>query len=113
MKKIILLLFILINQSVFSADIMCTGKVSGVSINPRSGGLFANSVGGLSSPLLCSTSATWNEISPANCSKLFAVLLTAQVTKKSVTLYFSGAQSCSDFQPWTLAQGFYHYILND
>ncbi|MGE8530931.1 hypothetical protein [Acinetobacter guillouiae] len=108
-----LLLSILLSQSVFAADIMCTGKVSGVSINPRSGALFANTVGSLNSPLLCSTSATWNEISPANCSKLFAVLLTAQITKKSVTLYFSGVQSCSDFRPWTLAQGFYHYILND
>lgn len=111
MKKIILLLFILINQSVFAAS--CTGRVSGVSINPRTGGLFANSVGGLSSPLLCSTSTTLNEISPTNCNKLFAVLLTAQVTKKTVTLIFSGSQSCSDFQPWALAEGFYHYILND
>lgn len=113
MKRIILLLFILLNQSVFAADIMCTGKVSGVSINPRTGGLLANTVGSLSSPILCSTSTTLNEISPSNCSKLFAVLLTAQITKKTVTLYFSGAQSCSDFKPWTLAGGFYHYILND
>jgi hypothetical protein len=113
MKKIIFLLLILLNQSVFAADIMSTGKVSGVSINPRSGALFANTVGGLNSPLLCSTSVTWNEIPPSNCSKLFAVLLTAQITKKTVTLYFSGVQSCSDFRTWTLAGGFYHYILND
>ncbi|WP_151811440.1 hypothetical protein [Acinetobacter bereziniae] len=111
MKKIIFLLFVLLNQSVFAA--MCTGRVSGVSINPRTGGVFASSVGGLSSPLLCSTSTTLNEIPPSNCNKLFAVLLTAQVTKKSVTLFFSGSQSCSDFQPWTLADGLYHYILND
>lgn len=112
MRKL-LLLSILLSQSVCAANIMCTGKVSGVSINPRSGGLLANSVGGLSSPLLCSTSTTLNDISPSNCNKLFAVLLTAQITKKSVSLYFSGAQSCSDFKPWTLAEGFYHYILND
>lgn len=111
MKKIIFLLLILLNQSVFAAS--CTGKVSGVSVNPRTGGLLANTVGGLSSPVLCSTSVTWNEIPPSNCCKLFAVLLTAQVTNKTVTLIFSGPQSCSDFQPWALAEGFYHYILND
>ncbi len=44
MKKIIFLLLILLNQSVFAAS--CTGKVSGVSVNPRTGGLFANTVGG-------------------------------------------------------------------
>ncbi|CAM9339198.1 hypothetical protein [Acinetobacter bereziniae] len=111
MKKIIFLLFVLLNQSVFAA--MCTGRVSGVSVNPRTGGLFANTVGGLSSPLLCSTSTTLNEISPSNCNKLFAVLLTAQITKRSVTLIFWGPQNCSDFEPWKLAEGLYHYILND
>ncbi|WP_151825189.1 hypothetical protein, partial [Acinetobacter bereziniae] len=103
MKKIIFLLLILLNQSVFAAS--CTGKVSGVSVNPRTGGLLANTVGGLNSPVLCSTTTILNEISPSNCSKLFAVLLTAQITKRSVTLIFSGPQSCSDFQPWTLADG--------
>ncbi|WP_252509472.1 hypothetical protein [Acinetobacter bereziniae] len=79
MKKIIFLLLILLNQSVFAAN--CTGKVSGVSVNPRTGGLFANTVGGLSSPLLCSTSTTLNEISPSNCNKLFAVLLLHRLQK--------------------------------
>lgn len=111
MKKIIFLLLILLNQSVFAAS--CTGKVSGVSVNPRTGGLLANTVGGLNSPVLCSTSTTLNEISPSNCSKLFAVLLTAQITKRSVTLIFWGPQNCSDFEPWKLAEGLYHYILND
>ncbi|WP_227560790.1 hypothetical protein [Acinetobacter bereziniae] len=79
MKKIIFLLLILLNQSVFAAN--CTGKVSGVSVNPRTGGLFANTVGGLSRPLLCSTSTTLNEISPSNCNKLFAVLLLHRLQK--------------------------------
>lgn len=93
--------------------LMCTGPVSGVSVNPQTGNILAQSVGGLGYPVLCSTSSVVNEISPTNCSKFFAVLLLAQVTKKTITLYFSNVESCSSFEAWKLAPSFYHYTLND
>lgn len=116
MKKIlkqiaVFLIFIICTSN--SMALICTGPVSGVSVNVQTGGVLAASVGGLSYPILCSTLSTVNEIPSANCSKFFATLLIAQVTKKTITLYFREGQSCSSFQAWQLAPTFYHYTLND
>ncbi|MFW2174604.1 hypothetical protein ACG95N_13905 [Acinetobacter guillouiae] len=112
LKRIAVFLVFIIGTS-NSKALMCTGPVSGVSVNIQTGSVLAASVAGLNFPVLCSTSSTVNNIPPANCSKFFATLLTAQVTKKTITLYFSQGDSCSSFKAWELAPTFYHYTLND
>ncbi|MFW2098462.1 hypothetical protein ACG9ZL_19995 [Acinetobacter sp. ULE_I057] len=86
LKQIAVFLIFIIGTS-NSMALICTGPVSGVSVNVQTGGVLAASVGGLSYPILCSTLSTVNEIPSANCSKFFATLLIAQVTKKTITLF--------------------------
>lgn len=89
------------------ADYTCSGPVSGVQISPG-GVVSATSYAGLSWVYLCSVETSQNGVSPATCKSIYAMLLTAQTSGKSVTLWFNDEpKTCTSHTPWTWITGWY------
>lgn len=66
------------------ASYTCSGQVRGVSID-TGGDVLVESVGSLSWPRLCNIRATANGVPSDVCKPIYASLLAAQATGKSVT----------------------------
>ncbi len=113
MKQITQLLFfitILFFSSNAFATYTCTGKVSGVTINPSQGRVLVESVGGLVWVELCSVEKIFNNINPETCKQIYSLLLTAQTAKKEVMFWFNDENSgmnCSNHPSWQLLTGWY------
>jgi hypothetical protein len=87
----------------------CEGKVSGVSINPRNGGLLVEKIGPLIWADLCSVEKKYNGITPETCKHIYSLLVTAQVSGKQATLWFNDGLDCSkaSHKPWQRLTGWY------
>lgn len=89
------------------ANYTCSGPVSGVQISPA-GVVSAASYAGLSWVHLCSVETAQNGVSPATCKSIYAMLLTAQTSGKSVRLWFNDdPNTCASHTPWTWITGWY------
>ncbi len=94
MKKTLLLLAALLPTQVFASDLACVGKITNVMDYP------AQCNGNLSFQLNA-TGNTWNCSSSATGN---AMLLSAQATKKNVSIYIpnaSGALTCATVPNYT------------
>jgi len=89
------------------ATYTCTGPVNGIAINPKTGQVLAESIAGIAWPALCSTKSEQNNISVETCQQIFSLLLTAQLSKKEVTLWFNDGANCQSHQPWVNLTGWY------
>lgn len=90
------------------AGYTCTGLVRGVSMDFLNGELLAESVGGVSWPRLCSFRSAINSIQPEDCKRMYAALLTAQSSAKSVTLWVNDSNTtCATLTPWAYVNGLY------
>ncbi len=58
--------------------------------------------------LVCSTTQSWNGIAPAVCNAWFRLLLTAQVLKSQVIVYYPEAPACNALPTYgsSLAPGY-------
>lgn len=97
------------NQLLAGSTYICEGKVSGVSINPRNGGLLVQKIGPLSWVYLCSVEKKYNGVTPEACKHIYSLLLTAQVSGKQATLWFNDGLDCSkqSHKPWRTLTGWY------
>jgi len=85
----------------------CSGVPRGVSMG-ASGTLTVESLGGLTWPYLCSVDGAQNGISPGACKAIYAGLLAAQASGRSVTIWFTNsASTCAANPAWAWALGAY------
>ena len=108
MYKYIFLVLILASSNA-SAAYICSGKVQGVAINPKSGLVQAERLGPLVWPAFCSVDTETSGISVESCKVIYSTLLTAQMANKTVTLWFNDDKDCSvdSHAPWTRLTGWY------
>jgi len=102
-------ILILLLPSLALANYTCTGKVTGVSIEPSTGDLIVQKVGPLNWPRLCSVDTEVRGISADACKIVYSTLLTAQTTGKEVRLWFNDSGDCTDSShaPWQSLTGWY------
>lgn len=91
------------------ATYTCSGAVKGVSIEPTSGDVLAESIGtSMNWPRFCSLRQDSNGITTAGCKAVYASLLTAQASGRSVTVWVNGpSASCAALSSWQFVEGFY------
>lgn len=108
-QTLLFLVFCFVSASSFAVTYPCEGKVKGVTIDPKYGHLFAENIGPLQWPRLCSVNEEYNGIQPDACKVVFSILLTAQTTQKSVKLWFSDGKDCSlgSHPEWEILTGWY------
>ncbi|WP_156970841.1 hypothetical protein [Andreprevotia chitinilytica] len=94
-----------------NATYICTGNVSGLSIG-SDGAVWAGAIGGLPWQGVCNVLTSQNGFDPATCKVLYAQLLAAQTTGKTVNLNFTDSGSCSTHAAWTWANTLYFVTLN-
>ena len=110
-KKISSFVFVfLLMASSAQASYICSGAVSGVAVNPFNGQLMAERVAGISWPILCNLNGVDRNITPESCKAMMTLLLSAQMSGKTVTLWFNDEDeggSCSSHQGWQPLTGWY------
>lgn len=91
------------------ANYVCTGAVSGVGIDPKSGAVLVERIGTLEWPRLCSVETETNGTSVEACKVIYSTLLTAQTAKKNVRLWFNDDKDCTkqSHTPWENLTGWY------
>lgn len=98
MRKIVLLVFICVSFAMAapaSADVWCTGKVDDLYI-VNNGLLIISTTYRNDYTAICNVSSVWNEVPTSMCKSWQAILQTAQVTNRDITLaYDASVQSCS------------------
>jgi hypothetical protein len=85
----------------------CTGLVKGVSIEAKTGDLLVAQIGELKWPRLCKVDNEYDRISAEACKVVYSTLITAQTSKKKVTLWFNDAKSCTEHDAWRPIPGWY------
>ena len=97
-----------------SANYTCSGPVKGVSINGL-GAVVAESIGKVQWGFLCNVETAANGINPATCKVMYATLLAAQTTGRSVTLWVTdSATVCPDLPArWGYVAGFNLLRMDD
>jgi hypothetical protein len=77
----------------------CAGPVNGVTVSPA-GVVSAAAAGGQTWGYFCQLGTTTNNVSPEACKGILAVLLAAQASGKTVTLWYDDDLSCSTHASW-------------
>ena len=97
------------------ATYTCSGTVKGVSVEPTTGDVLAESIGtSMSWPRFCSLRQDSNGITTAGCKAVYTALLTAQASGRSVTVWVNGpTASCGALPAWNFVEGFYFLRIND
>lgn len=90
-----------------AAQYTCTGTVVGLVVSP-SGIVSGQSIGGLPWQSICQLGSAANGVSPDACKAVYAMLLSAQISGKTVTFWFSDAGTCSTHYAWTWLTGWYY-----
>jgi len=92
----------------------CEGDVKGVTVNAQ-GQVMAESIGAaMQWPVFCNVSQIENGVAIAACRVVYASLLTAQATGRSVTVWVGGsAGSCGDLTPFNFVSGFGMVRINN
>ncbi len=109
MKKIILFTLMFHSASSLAATYTCEGKVQGLSINPQTGSVLAEKIGPLAWPVLCSVKKEENGVAVETCKMIYSTLLSAQMSDKSVMLWFNDSKDCTaaSHTPWHDLTGWY------
>lgn len=108
-KRILVVLIAMVVANIPAhAFYTCSGPVTQLSI--RNDGAVNISVGGITNGYLCQIGATTNGVGPDTCKAMYAQLLIAEATGRSMTLYFNPSgtiTSCSAQVPYAWLAGFY------
>ena len=89
------------------AGYTCTGPVRGVAID-IGGDVLIESIGTVLWPRLCNVRAPANAVVPEACRTIYASLLSAQMSGRSVTIWVNdSATSCTSLPQWQYVTGFY------
>lgn len=112
-KKCLMFLSILISlfATEAEANYTCVGTVTGLSVGATTGYVIPAKIAGIAYPLLCSINTSINGVSTDMCKNVYAMLLTAQVMKKNVVLWFNDDASggtCATHGSWTILTGWYY-----
>ena len=106
-------LFVTLVVTLFTAPVVannytCTGKVQGLSLEPN-GMVFAEVIGPLKWQRLCSLEQKFNRVTVSGCKGIYAMLMTAQMSDRSVTLWFNDGKDCTSnsHPPWHSLTGWY------
>ena len=94
------------------AAVVCGGSISYLGLGP-SGLVFVNN--GFGVWYLCDVSAPFSGYSPEGCRAIYAALLTARATERSVNFYFDApaGASCTSFGNWATPSPVpYHFSVN-
>ena len=105
--KILLGAVFIFSTGVANASYWCTGPVEGLTISPD-GSVWAERVAGFSWQKFCNVSMVDGTTIEA-CKVVYSTLLTAQISDKSVTLWFNDDGDCSpESRPaWSRLDGWY------
>ncbi|KPZ73135.1 hypothetical protein AN944_00283 [Shewanella sp. P1-14-1] len=87
----------------------CSGLVKGLSVSPQNGLVLAERIGELQWPRLCSISEDVAGIPADNCKLIYSTLLAAQLSNKTVTIWFNDSKDCSatSHPAWEELTGWY------
>lgn len=89
------------------AGYTCTGAARGVAIDVG-GDVLVESIGPLLWPRLCNVRTSANNVAPEACKAIYASLLTAQASGKTVTVWVSDTgTTCTSLAQWQYVAGFY------
>lgn len=105
--KSVLLVFSVTLSSITFASYTCSGPVVGVALEPSTGRLFAQSIAGISWPMLCGVDQMMNGVPVEVCKGIYSMLLSAQVAGKEVTLWFNDSGDCQSHPGWVDLTGWY------
>lgn len=96
-----------------SANYQCSGQVKGVALDTANGDLLVESIGSVTWPRLCSFRSTANGVQPDDCKRMFATLLVAQTSGKSITFWVTdSATTCPQLPQFTYVNGIYLLVLD-
>lgn len=85
----------------------CSGPAYGVAIEVN-GDVLVESIGTVHWPRLCNVRTPMNGVTIEACKMMYASLLTAQASGKSVTMWISDTTTtCTTLTPWRFVNGFY------
>lgn len=99
----------MLGSPVARSTAVCTGGVSNVSFD--AGGTLHANIGPLPWARLCSVHSVHNGVQTAACKQFAGQLMTAQLTGRTVTIFFTGRNTCTNPE-WTDLPGFYFLQLN-
>lgn len=86
---------------------ICSGTVRGVAID-SGGDVLSESIGTVLWPRLCNVRATANGVVPEACKAMYASLLVAQASGKTVTFWINDpVTSCATLPQWQFMTGLY------
>lgn len=107
-KKLIALLFTFVATKAF-ATYTCTGIVEGLTIDPKLGTIAVEKLGTLRWIKFCIVDQEENGVSPEACKLIYTTLLSAQMSGKTVKLWFNDGKDCSieSHAPWLNLTGWY------
>lgn len=89
------------------AGIECTGSVTGLTMAPN-GQVYMQQFKNWDWMRVCSVSERLNNTDPEACKAIYSLLLTAQMTQKSVTFWFSQGGCASESQSsWQFLDNWY------
>lgn len=95
------------STAALAAVYTCSGPVRGVSIE-AGGDVLSESVGSVLWPRFCNIRASSNGIPPETCKLMYASLLVAQASGKSVTFWVNDpVTSCATLAQWQFVSGVY------
>ncbi len=108
LRKLVLSCLLLLSFEA-SAAYTCHGLVKGLSIEAGTGDVLVERIGPLQWPRLCKVDGEHEGISAEACRTVYSTLMTAQVSQKSVTLWFNDNKDCSaaSHAPWQWLTGWY------
>lgn len=100
------LLIVLVANIPAMAYYTCTGPVTGLSIS-NGGVVTVSGFNGIVDGEICQIGASANGISSDTCKAMYARLLIAETTGKSLTMYFNDSLTCSTQPSWQYLTGMY------
>lgn len=109
MKFICTLIILVFSSQNALATYVCKGEVKGLAIDPKNGAVLAETIATLTWPKLCSVKQDMNGVSVDVCKTIYSTLLSAQLTGKSVMLWFDDEKDCSlaSHPAWQELTGWY------
>lgn len=107
MKHLLCILLVMLVANIpAKAYYTCTGPVTGLSLS-NGGVVTISGFNGIVDGYLCQIGASANNVSSDTCKAMYARLLIAEATGKSLTLYFNDSLTCSTQPNWGWLSGFY------
>lgn len=89
------------------ANYSCSGTVAGVTVSPDGSVNAQVAAGTINWNTFCQLGVAFNGVSPDACKGILVTLMTAQVTGRSVVIWFNDGLTCTTHPVWTSLSGWY------